>query len=113
MTKIILWCLAVVGAHSTFAAPNGKQEITLPPETAFLKATAAPGYPFAMASCVICHSADYIRTQPPMAAGGWKAEVLKMKKVYGAPVVEAQADALAEYLAQTYGTGSPAPAARP
>jgi mono/diheme cytochrome c family protein len=76
--------------------------IELPPETATLKP--GPGADLASSQCLICHSADYVSTQPrdkPLAF--WKAEVQKMKKVYGAPIADEQIDAVAEYLTRTYG----------
>jgi hypothetical protein len=85
-------------------------EITLPPETTFFQPSALPGYAAATASCVNCHSADYIRTQPPTPAATWKTEVLKMKKVYGAPIPDEQVDPIADYLFQTYGPGKSVPA---
>ena len=50
-------------------------------------------------------SADYVNTQP----GGpkfkkdfWQAEVTKLIKVYGAPIDEADAGKIVDYLAATY-----------
>jgi hypothetical protein len=39
-----------------------------------------------------------------MNAAGWSAEVTKMIKAYGAPVDDADAKAIAEYLAKNYGS---------
>lgn len=79
-------------------------KIQLPDETVTLKP--GPGSELANSQCLTCHSADYIKTQPdgkPLAF--WKAEVEKMKKVYGAPIPDDQIDPLAEYLARNYGSG--------
>jgi mono/diheme cytochrome c family protein len=79
-------------------------KIDLPNETATLKP--GSGSELANGQCLTCHSAEYIITQPrdkPLAF--WKAEVDKMKKVYGAPIPEDQVSAIADYLARTYGTG--------
>jgi hypothetical protein len=52
---------------------------------------------------VACHSADYIAMQPPKKGKAfWEAEVTKMIKTYGAPINEADAKVIADYLAQTY-----------
>ena len=77
-------------------------KIALPPETAALKP--GPGFDLANAQCSICHSAEYITTQPrgkPFAF--WKAEVEKMKKVYGAPIKDDDIQPVAEYLTRNYG----------
>jgi mono/diheme cytochrome c family protein len=73
----------------------------LPEEVAALKPGA--GIEAAQSNCVACHSADYIAMQPPKKGKAfWEAEVTKMIKTYGAPINEADAKAIADYLAQTY-----------
>ena len=57
-------------------------------------------------NCGACHSSDYISTQPtglidPRAF--WKAEVVKMQRVYGAPVQDADVAGIVDYLVQIYG----------
>jgi len=57
-----------------------------------------------IARCGACHSLDYI----PMNAGfldaaGWSVEVAKMINAFGAPVDQANAKAIAEYLGTNYG----------
>ena len=80
--------------------------ITLPPDTATFKN--APGVTQANAQCLTCHSALYVITQPPLSLKAWTAEVLKMKKLYGAPIPTNVIPELAYYLAVNYGTGAPA-----
>lgn len=95
---------ALLGAVLATAAAGAGLKIKLPKETATLKP--GPGSDVTASQCLICHSADYIITQPrdkPFAF--WKAEVQKMKKVYGAPIPDEQIDKVAEYLARNYGTG--------
>jgi mono/diheme cytochrome c family protein len=73
----------------------------LPEETAVLKP--GPGIDTAQSNCVACHSADYIGMQPSKSGKAfWDAEVSKMIRIYGAPISEADAKIIAEYLAQTY-----------
>jgi mono/diheme cytochrome c family protein len=73
----------------------------LPEETAVLRP--GPGMDAAQSNCVACHSADYIAMQPPKRGKAfWEAEVTKMIKTYGAPITEADAKVIADYLAQTY-----------
>src|SRR5260221_6253625 len=73
----------------------------LPPETAKLKP--GPGAGVAMANCMLCHSVDYISTQPPLTRTAWKAAVEKMRLKYGAPIATNKVDEIADYLAATYG----------
>ncbi|WP_249141494.1 cytochrome c [Bradyrhizobium liaoningense] len=75
----------------------------LPEETAAFK----PGSNLEVVqnNCTACHSADYIKTQPQgpkFKKDFWHAEVMKMIKVYGAPIDEADVDKIVEYLSQTY-----------
>ena len=56
-------------------------------------------------NCAVCHSLDYVPMNSPfLDAAGWNAEVIKMIKAYGAPVGDADAKAIADYLAKHYGT---------
>ena len=101
-TRIAVLASAIVAATAVPAAMGLK--IELPKETATLKA--GSGVDAANAQCLTCHSADYIITQPrdkPFAF--WKAEVEKMKKVYGAPIPDDQIDPVADYLTRSYGVG--------
>ena len=76
---------------------------TLPDDTAELRASKHPGFDAAGNNCMSCHSVDYINTQPPKrGAAFWETEVTKMIKVYHAPIDEADAKAIADYLAQAY-----------
>jgi sulfite dehydrogenase len=97
--------LVVAAAFASVATlPAFALKIELPPETARLKA--APGSDLATAQCTTCHSADYVITQPPgKPMAFWKAEVEKMKKVYGAPIADDQIEPLAQYLTRAYGDG--------
>ena len=53
--------------------------------------------------CRACHSADYISTQPSgKGKAFWRAEVQKMIKVYKAPIAEADAATITDYLATNY-----------
>lgn len=78
---------------------------TLPAETNRFKPGA--GSEIAATQCIICHSADYISTQPPMPRAFWKAGVQKMQKVYGAPIPDQQVEPLVDYLVKNYGNEKP------
>lgn len=55
-------------------------------------------------NCAACHTLAYIPMNSPfLNAGGWTAEVTKMIKAYGAPIDEADAKAIKEYLSKNYG----------
>jgi hypothetical protein len=56
------------------------------------------GVDIASSQCLICHSAGMVLTQPPLKKEEWRAEILKMRSVYGAPIPDDQVDALSEYL---------------
>jgi mono/diheme cytochrome c family protein len=67
----------------------------------------APGLDKVEANCAACHSLDYIQMNSPfMTPTVWDAEVAKMINAYGAPIAEADAKAIAEYLKANYGTTS-------
>lgn len=96
--KTFLFVIALAASSSAFAAPL---KIELPPERPLLKS--APGTEIAMAQCLICHSSEYITTQPALSPAAWKANVEKMQKKYGAPLPAEQVDALVDYLVKNYG----------
>jgi hypothetical protein len=52
----------------------------------------------------MCHSLDYIPMNSPfLDRKGWEASVNKMIKVMGAPIAEADAQKIVDYLAGQYG----------
>ena len=63
-----------------------------------------PGRQLVEANCVMCHSLDYIPMNSPfLDRKGWEASVNKMIKVMGAPIAEADAQKIVDYLAAQYG----------
>ncbi|HEX7388383.1 MAG TPA: cytochrome c [Castellaniella sp.] len=90
---------------SAAALPASALQITLPPDTATLEPSTLPGYQKALQNCTACHTAAYMQTQPASSQAWWTAEVHKMKKAYGAPIPEADMDAIAEYMYKIYGSG--------
>lgn len=88
--------LAAVACLSAFPAAADEAAIQL---------KAAPGLDKVQGNCGACHSLDYIQMNSPfLNAAGWNAEVTKMIKAYGAPISDADAKAIADYLAKNYGT---------
>jgi mono/diheme cytochrome c family protein len=56
------------------------------------------------ANCQACHTLAYIPMNSPfLNAAGWDAEVTKMRGPYGAPIDDADAKAIADYLKANYG----------
>jgi sulfite dehydrogenase len=88
----------------SIAAPARAIEITLPRETAALKPSPLPGFALAQGLCGTCHSAEYALTQPPASPRTyWQATVVKMQKVFAAPIPDTAIDPIVDYLTKTYG----------
>ena len=87
-------------------------KIELPPETVSFKPAA--GVEIANAQCLVCHSVEYVTTQPPFPRTFWASSVKKMREKYAAQIPEAQVEPLLDYLVENYGVktnGAPAAAA--
>ncbi len=97
-TVLLAITLAAGLAGATAAPVNYK----IPDEVGAFKP--GPNLEVVQGNCGACHSADYIRTQPPMKdkKAFWQAEVTKMIKVYGAPIDDADVGKIVDYLAATY-----------
>jgi cytochrome c5 len=82
--------------------------------TAVALGTAAPGEPVVplrdgpgqavtAGLCAVCHSLEYIPANAPaMDRAGWQKTVQKMRERFGAPIDEAQAREIVDYLAANY-----------
>ena len=89
--------IAVVAFAALIAAPALAQETTV----ALKK---APGLDKVEGNCAACHSLDYIQMNSPFPnAALWDAEITKMIKVFGAPISDADAAVIADYLKRNYG----------
>jgi hypothetical protein len=92
ITHVVLALAAVAGCASALAD-----------ETA-IRLKEAPEMATVVASCSGCHSLDYIQMNSRfMKRANWEAEVKKMVSVMGAPVSEADAAKLVDYLTREYG----------
>jgi hypothetical protein len=101
-TRCTRYGIALAALLAAGAPGAAGLRIDLPQETATLKQ--GPGFDLTNAQCSICHSAEYIISQPrgkPLAF--WKAEVEKMKKAYGAPIPDDDIQPVADYLTRNYG----------
>lgn len=79
-------------------------EIQLPPETGAFKQDT--GAEIANAQCLICHSVEYVTSQPLMGRVFWKASVVKMQQKYGAPITDSQVEPVVDYLTRNYGVST-------
>jgi mono/diheme cytochrome c family protein len=95
-----------VCAAAALLAPAGAapKTITLPADPVQLVPSNLPGYAKAQASCVSCHSAEYMLYQPPNAGRAyWENMTKRMKAVFKAPINDADIPAIVDYLTATYG----------
>ena len=102
MKLSILLAVAATGLLGLVAARAVPVAYKLPEETAAFKP--GPNLEVVKSNCSGCHSADYVRIQPPAKSRKdfWQAEVTKMIKVYGAPIDDADVPKIVEYLTTTY-----------
>ena len=96
--------LIAAGLLIVLAAPMVAKDLQIPPDTVQLTPSPLPGYAKAQANCTMCHSAEYMRYQPPSAARPyWDAMVHRMKAVFKAPIADEDMPEIVDYLAKTYG----------
>jgi mono/diheme cytochrome c family protein len=64
----------------------------------------APGLDKVEGNCSGCHSLDYVPMNSAfLNPAGWDAEVAKMINAFGAPIDQADAKIIADYLKSNYG----------
>ena len=88
------------------AAVAADKTIPMPADHAYATLRPGAGVEVTRQQCVSCHSTDYIVMQPHGNAKQWDGVVTKMIKVFGAPLSEADAKIITEYLARSYGPPS-------
>jgi len=101
ITLRVSFLLIFASAAATLAQ---KKSIDLPNDNAMAQLKPGPGRDAVKNNCAICHSTDYIVRQPRMDRNKWKAEVEKMRAVFGAPVSAADAKEIVDYLVKNYGS---------
>lgn len=70
-----------------------------------IKLKQAPGVDKVENNCASCHTLAYIvMNSVYLNAAAWDAEVTKMIKAFGAPIDDADAKAIADYLKKNYGS---------
>jgi hypothetical protein len=95
---LLIFILLVVAASFVYAQ---EKQLTMPELKIDL--AAGPGQDKASTLCNICHSVDYITTQAKSSRATWAGSVTKMRKVFGAPISDADAEIIINYLAANYG----------
>ena len=91
-----IFVVAILGALTVAVVAAEEQPIDL---------KKAPGVEKVEGNCAACHSLDYIQMNSPfMNAATWDAEVTKMIKAFGAPISDADAKVIADYLKHNYGS---------
>ena len=64
----------------------------------------APGRDAVYVNCRTCHSVDYVIINAGIPdRAGWEASIAKMRKLMGAPISDADAAVILDYLAANYG----------
>jgi sulfite dehydrogenase (cytochrome) subunit B len=98
MHRISVGAFAVLVAASLTAPALAQEEPAI-------KLKDGQGLDRVEANCAACHSLDYIQMNSPFPnAALWEAEVTKMIKAYGAPVSDADAAVIVDYLKKNYGS---------
>ena len=87
-------------ANAAMAAPFKSLRTELPADTATFPD--GPNVKVVNQNCLACHSAEMVLDQPLLPRATWAAEVTKMRNVYKAPVSDADAALIVDYLAATH-----------
>ena len=67
-----------------------------------------PGQDLTVGQCTICHSLEYIPSNAPaMNRAAWQKTIQKMKERFGAPLTDAQAGQILDYLTANYSGKGP------
>jgi cytochrome c5 len=104
--KTVAWLGAAAAAIAMSLSDTAvaQRTVRMPAETAVYRVNDLPGYQLVQRSCVLCHSAQYVATQPATSPRSyWDATVRKMKKPFGAPFPDEDIALMVDYLVKTYG----------
>jgi mono/diheme cytochrome c family protein len=93
-------------AGLALAAEPGGDAWKLPAESVVLKP--GKGRELVLGQCLVCHSLDYVTTQPALPRATWQATVEKMRVRYGASIPTNAVPGLVDYLVAAYGPVEPA-----
>lgn len=105
MTRVLCFGAAAAIAALLSASAAMQRPVVLPGEKTVYRPSTLPGYQLVQRNCVLCHSAEYVASQPPtLPRSYWDATVKKMKKPFGATFPDEDVAAMVDYLVKTYGT---------
>ena len=99
---LIAACVAIAACSSPSGPSPTLHTLRLPAE-GDVPLPEGPGRALVQSECVACHTTRYVLDQPPLPRKTWQAEVDKMRKTYGAPVVDADVPAIVDYLVAVRG----------
>ena len=103
MKVFVMAGCALMLATAAWAAPAmtfKSQSIELPPDAATFPD--GPNLKVVQQNCLACHSADMVLDQPLFPRATWTAEVTKMRNTYKAPISDADAALIVDYLSATH-----------
>lgn len=95
LAGVVAALTVVVSLGGPAPAAQSVVTIKLPPQNIAFRE--APGVELARKDCLACHSAEYVTQQPALSKTGWTNEIVKMRTAYGAPIPEADTEALVAY----------------
>ncbi len=101
LSRIALSVLVGAAATVTPASALTLHTVTITPATSdrvFSGGSDPRGAAAANAYCLACHSVGMVMTQPDLTRDGWRAEVLKMRDAFKAPIPDDQISLIANYL---------------
>jgi len=98
---ILAGCAMLLGTAAwTAPAVFKPAAVELPPDASAFPD--GPNVKTVTQNCLACHSADMVQDQPLLPRATWAAEVTKMRNVYKAPISDADAALIVDYLAATH-----------
>jgi len=100
LAAVMAGCLTITAAMAAPAPVFKSRAVELPADAAVFPD--GPNVKVVMQNCLACHSADMVLDQPLLLRATWVAEVTKMRNVYKAPVSDADAVLIVDYLAATH-----------
>jgi len=107
MGSLGCWLLAAEVPVEPVKNTYGSDPWLLPVETTQLKE--GEGLKVLSTNCLLCHSMDYVSTQPLLTRAQWSAGVDKMRARFGAVLSTNAIPPIVEYLTRNYGQESPKP----
>lgn len=116
MIHVWMFLLLLVGATGfAWGLPSDGDDreptsiLTLPADP--ISYQPGPGSDLASRYCLMCHSAEYVYTQPPHSREHWMEIVNKMKTTFGCPISNEDMALLVDYLV-TQNSLQPSPSAQ-